>query len=74
MEWNLAQSFRFGLGFAKTMTWQGQSPLVQTVTKIYATGKKLTQKAMTALELRFEREIGLEKWFVAIRPQAYQNV
>lgn len=62
------------VGFAKTMTWRGRPPLVQTVTKIYETGKKLTQKAMALLEKRFEREEGLEKWFVTIRPCTCANV
>jgi len=61
------------VGFAKTLTWRGQNPVVQTVTKIYETGKKLTHKAMAVLEQRFEREAGLEKWFVTIRPAATAN-
>lgn len=73
--WNgtLLNHLEVVVGFANTMTWQGQSPLVQTVTKIYETGKKLTQKAMELLEERFERERGLEKWFVAIRPRTLAN-
>lgn len=56
------------IGFAQTMTWKGSHPLVQTVTKTYETGKKLTQKAMSLLEKRFVRKCGLEKWFVTIHP------
>ena len=38
------------------------------------TGKKLTQKAMGLLEQRFEREAGVERWFVTIRPLPFDNV
>ena len=50
------------------MQWNKQSPVVQLVKTVYETGKKLTKKAMTVLEQRFEREKGLEKWFVRIQP------
>ena len=60
------------LGFAKTMTWKGATPLVKMVDKVYETGVKLTQKAMKSLEQRFDREAGVEKWFVAIHPRAVQ--
>lgn len=56
------------LKFAQTMTWKQTSPVITLVEKIYETGKKLNQKAMTLLEKRFERENGLEKWFVTIHP------
>jgi hypothetical protein len=54
--------------FAQTMTWQGQRPRVQLVEKTYQTGVRLTHKAMTELEKRFERLPKLEKWFVRIAP------
>ena len=52
------------------MTWQGKSPVVTLVKKVYETGKKLSQKAMDLLEERFEREEELGKWFVQIPPLA----
>ena len=55
------------------MTWQKMEPTVKLVTGIYETGKKLSLKAMDLLEERFEREKGLEKWFVQIRPLTLQN-
>lgn len=58
------------LNFAQTMRWNGQSPVVKLVEAVYETGKKLSQQAMSLLEQRFEREKGLEKWFVKIRPLA----
>lgn len=61
------------VGFAQTMKWNGSTPLVKIVTRIYETGKKLTQKAMALLENRFEREVGIAKWFVTIRPLPLEN-
>ena len=54
--------------FAQNMTYNGVHPVVEIVKKTYQTGVKLTQKAMEALEKRFERLPGLEKLFVLIRP------
>jgi hypothetical protein len=73
--WNgsLLDSVAAVLGFAQTMTWQKMEPTVMLVTGIYETGKKLSLKAMTLLEERFEREEGLEKWFVQIRPLTPQT-
>ena len=42
------------LEFAKTMTYNGIYPVVKHLSKTYQTGVKLTQKAMTDLEQRFE--------------------
>jgi transposase len=57
------------LNFAKNLVWKGVPPrTVKLVTKSYSIGVRLTQKAMTALEQRFERLPGLEKWFVTISP------
>ena len=54
--------------FAQNMTYNGLHPVVEIVETIYRTGVKLTKTAMAALEKRFERLPGLEKWFVRIRP------
>jgi len=50
------------------MTWNGCHPVIQRVEKTYQTGQRLTQKAMAALEQRWERLPGLPKWFVHIPP------
>lgn len=73
--WNgsLLNSMETVLRFAQSMTWQEKSPTVKIVEKIYATGKKLSQKAMSLLEKRFEREENLRKWFVHITPIDPQN-
>ncbi len=54
--------------FAQNMTYNGVHPVVAIVNKTYHTGVKLSHKAMAELEERFERLLGLEKWFVLIRP------
>ena len=73
--WNgsLLDSVDTVLGFARTMSWQKRKPIVTLVSGLYETGKKLSQKAMALLEKRFERENGLEKWFVQISPLPSQT-
>ena len=68
--WNgsLLDSLETVFHFAQNMTYNGVHPVVKIVEKTYRTGVKLTKKAMDALEKRFERLPGLEKWFVLIRP------
>jgi len=56
------------LKFAQTMTWKGRHPVVELVKKTYQKGVKLTRKEMDALEKRFERLPGLDRWFVKIAP------
>ncbi len=69
--WNgsLLESVEAVLGFARTMKWKGRQAGVHLVERTYQTGVRLTQKAMTRLEKRFERLAGLERWFVRIEPQ-----
>lgn len=68
--WNgsLLDSMETVIGFAQTLSWKQQKPVVRVVKQVYQTGVKLTQKAMEQLEKRFERLQGLGKWFVIIRP------
>ena len=68
--WNgsLLDSLETVFHFAQNMTYNGVHPVVKIVKQTYCTGVKLTNKAMEALEKRFERLPGLEKWFVLIRP------
>jgi len=67
---NLLDSVDVVLKFAQTMTWKDRTPIVKLVGDVYETGKKLSKKAMSVLEQRFEREDGLGKWFVKIKPFA----
>jgi len=68
--WNgqLLESIDTVLNLAQTMTWNGCHPVIQGVEKTYQMGQRLTQKAMAALEQRWERLPGLPKWFVHIPP------
>ncbi len=53
-------------GFAASMTWKGQHPVVDVVTTPYQTGVKLTKAAMEHVEAHLQRLPDLEKWFVDI--------
>ena len=68
--WNgsLLDSLETVFHFAQNMTYNGVHPVAEIVKKTYRTGIKLTKKAMDALEKRFERLLGLEKYFVTISP------
>lgn len=68
--WNgsLLDSCQTVLGFAQTMTFRGQHPVVQFVHTLYHTGVRLTQTEMAHLEQRFQRLPALPKWFVRIVP------
>ena len=68
--WNgsLLDSLQALLNFARSLTYKGQQPTVELVTKTYQTGVKLSQTRMAALERRLKRLAGLEKWFVDIAP------
>ena len=75
--WNgtLLDSIDTVLQFARTMTWNGKSPLVHLVTTLYQTGVTLTKDAMETVEAQLTRLPDLGKWFVDIvsRPLAIQD-
>ena len=69
--WNgaLLDSVEKVIGFARTMRWRGENPMVHLVSQIYEKGIKLTKEAMREVERRLERrEGGIGKWFVDIIP------
>ena len=68
--WNgsLLDSVETVIQFARTLRWKQSRPVVHFVKDVYHSGVKLTQKAMALLEERFDRLLGLGKWFVTIRP------
>ncbi len=68
--WNgsLLDSLDTVLAFARSFTWRTMQPSVTYIDRIYETGQRLSQSAMTQLEQRFDRLNGLEKWFVTISP------
>ena len=57
------------LGFAGTMTWNGNNPVIRMVKGTYNTGVKVAKKAMKQYESMMNRLPGLEKWFIEISPQ-----
>ena len=54
------------LGLARTMRWNGKSPMVTMIKRIYKTGVTLTKQAMDNLEKQLIRIPGIEKWAVDI--------
>lgn len=69
--WNgsLLSSRKVVLAFASSMTYHHHSPVVTLIERVYYTGVRLSNPAMTALETRFQRLPGLGKWFVQIAPR-----
>ncbi len=69
--WNgsLLSSRKVVLGFASSMTYNNHSPVVTLIERVYHTGVRLSNAAMTALEARFQRLPDLGKWFVQIAPR-----
>ncbi len=66
--WNgtLLDSVSKVMGFAKSMTYNGISPIVTLVKKKYFTGVKLSKLEMQKVEEKIVRLVGLENWSVKI--------
>jgi hypothetical protein len=66
--WNgsLLDSVAKVIGFAKSMTYNGLSPIVTLVDKVYSTGVKLTKLEMKEVEKKIVRSVGLGKWSVYV--------
>ena len=58
----LLDSVEKTLGLARTMTYNGNNPIVKFVSDTYKKNVKLTQKAMRQIENRIVRLPGIEKW------------
>lgn len=56
------------LGYARRMTWKGQSPTVAHLTGEYQDGVRLTKAQMKPIEARLERSKALPKYDITIRP------
>ena len=63
---NLLDSVSKVIGFAKSMTYNGISPIVKLVDKVYTTGVKLNELEMNEVEKKIIRLVGLEKWSVKV--------
>lgn len=66
--WNggLLSSVAAVLGYLSTTKWNGVHPVVEVLDAVYERGKKLTTRAMDALERRLSRMPELGKYFVDI--------
>lgn len=62
----LLDSVEKTLGLARTMTYNGNNPIVKFVSDTYEKGVKLSQKAMRQIENMIVRLPGIEKWAVDI--------
>jgi hypothetical protein len=58
------------LGLARSMTYRGIKPTVRKVAKAYRAGVSVAKKAMRDIEQRLSRKVGLEPWFITIKPEA----
>ena len=69
--WNgtLLGSVETVLGWARTMTWKGQSPAVHLVAGEYERGRRVEPEEMKGYEARLQRSETLPKWSVIITPQ-----
>ncbi len=56
------------LGYARRMTWKGQSPTVDHLAGEYRDGVRLTKTQMKPIEARLERSKSLPKYDITIRP------
>lgn len=66
--WNgqILDSVEKVLGLCRTMSWNGNSPVIKLIDGIYEKGVTLTKKAMDQLEKLLNRIPGIEKWAVDI--------
>ena len=57
------------LGWARSMTWKGISPVVNFTAKLYEKGVQVTGKAKRALAARLQRSPTLRWWDILIQPR-----
>jgi Rhodopirellula transposase DDE domain len=62
------------LGYARSMTYNGNHPQVHRVVREYVKGVARTPGQMKQLEAMVDRLPGLEKWFVEIQPPSPDQV
>ena len=66
--WNgaLLDTVEAVVGYAQSMTWKQQHPVVRLVTQAYALGVRLSKHAMNAVERKLSRLPQLPSWFIDI--------
>jgi len=70
--WNgaLLDTVEAVVGFAKSMTWKQEHPIVRLVTKSCRAGVRLSKQAMKAVEHKLCRVPQLPSWFIDVNYQA----
>jgi hypothetical protein len=70
--WNgaLLDTVEAVVGYAKSMTWKQEQPVVRLVTQTYESGVRLSKQAMKAVELKLSRLPQLPNWFININYEA----
>ena len=70
--WNgaLLDTVEAVVGYAKSMTWKQEHPVVHLVTQAYESGVRLSKTAMKAVERKLSRLPHLPSWFIDINYEA----
>lgn len=70
--WNgaLLDTVEAVVGYAKSMTWKQEHPVVRLVTQAYESGVRLSKQAMKAVESKLSRLPNLPSWFIDIHYKA----
>jgi hypothetical protein len=70
--WNgaLLDTVEAVVGYAQSMTWKQEHPVVRLVTQTYESGVRLSKQAMEAVELKLSRLPHLPSWFININYEA----
>jgi len=70
--WNgaLLNSIDTTIGWAKTMTWRGNSPNVHLLPGVYETGVRLNPTTYRPIAARLQRSPTLPKWSLVIHPHS----
>jgi len=67
--WNgaLLDTVEAVVGYAQSMTWKQEHPVVRLVTQVYESGVRLSKQAMKAVECKLSRLPQLASWFIDIQ-------
>ena len=66
--WNgaLLDTVEAVVGYAQSMTWKQEHPVVRLVTQVYELGVRLSKQAMKTVESKLSRSPTLPSWFIDI--------
>ena len=67
--WNgaLLDTVEAVVGYAQSMTWKQEHPVVRLVTQVYESGVRLSKQAMKAVECKLSGLPQLASWFIDIQ-------